>query len=175
MKPRDAWSEFQLEKINVPRTAADCSNCPCPLCRCAKYNPIGMAGTKDMVNKPVVNITGEIMDCETQPKVTDHGSRFCPICLQIMGRGIKHGCSKMDMRLARIGRLPRGRSSQRRVQRKTKRNLSVMVGRETVETQEQIVSNAMQRVIERKGPGFRLSSWVSQVTVESLLVSIVRE
>ena len=42
VKPREAWSSFKLEMIRVPRTSAKCVDCPCPICRCVKFNPIGV-------------------------------------------------------------------------------------------------------------------------------------
>ena len=76
----------------------------------------------------MINVTGDKMECEIQSKVIEHCNKFCPICLQIMGPGIRHGCSKAQVQLARLGRLPRGRSAQRTGYKKRKRYLSELVG-----------------------------------------------
>ena len=52
------WNKFKLENIRVPRISANCSDCSCPMCHCAHYNPIGMEGFKKMVNNPVINSNG---------------------------------------------------------------------------------------------------------------------
>ena len=99
-----------------------------------------------------MNPTGEKMECEKQPKVVKYGSNVCPICLQITGRGIKHGCGQAAIRLARLGRLPRARSAQRSGPAKQrKRNISMLVGQEADAAQEQIVSSALQDIRTRKG------------------------
>ena len=46
------WDQFRLENIRVPRISANCSDCSCPMCHCAQYNPIGMEVTKKIVNDP---------------------------------------------------------------------------------------------------------------------------
>ena len=76
--------------------------------------------------------------------------------MQICGPGIQHGCSKKEQQLVRIGRRPRGRSTQRSTQKKRKRNLSEMVGRESIEAQEQITSDVIKQIIKKKGDTFRL-------------------
>ena len=151
MKVRKEWGEFKLEMVKVPRVAGSSADCPCPLCRCAKFNPIGVVGEKEVVSKPVVNPSGDQMKCEVQAKVLERGSKVCPICLQITGPAIRHGCSKAQVRQARLGRLPQGRSSQRSVPARRKRNLSLLVGREAQVAQEQITSSALQRIREAKG------------------------
>ena len=156
VRPQDTWLQFKLENIKVPRINANSYECPCTLCNCARFNPIGVLGTKSVVNKPTVNVSGEKMECEVQPKVTECGPKYCTICLQIIGRGIRHGCNQRDVHLAKVGRLTCGRSSQRSTVTKRKRNLSELVGRESEETQEQIVSSAIQRIKESKGQSFRL-------------------
>ena len=66
-------------------------------------------------------------------------------------RGIRHPCSKAMVRLARQGRVSRSRSLTRGVAARRKRNLSLLVGKESEEAQEQIVSHTIQTIIERKG------------------------
>ena len=69
IKPRKEWSNFQLEEVKVPQVSSSVSECPCPLCRCSKFNPIGVQGSKEIVNKPEVNPSGGKIDCEIQPKL----------------------------------------------------------------------------------------------------------
>ena len=77
------------------------------------------------------------MKCEIQQKVIKKSKSVCEICLQRVGRS---------------------RSSQRQVINRRKRNISVLVGREADDAQEQIVSSALQRVVENKGKNFWLKS-----------------
>ena len=82
---RRTWgSTFQLEMVKVPRVTDNSTSYHCPLCRCAKFSPIGVEGKK-IVCRPVVNPTGEKMECEIQPPVEKCGCGVCPICLQIAG------------------------------------------------------------------------------------------
>ena len=156
VKPREAWSSFKLEMIKVPRKLAKRVDCPCLICRCVKFNPIGVGGPKDIVSAPIVNVVGEKMECEIQPKVTQKGTSICPICMQICGPGIQHGCSIKEQQLVKMGRHPRGRSTQRSTQKKCKHNLSEMVGIESIEAQEQITSDVIKQIIKKKGDTFRL-------------------
>ena len=55
------------------------------------------------------------------------------------------------VRLARQGRVSRSWSLTRGVAARRKRNLSLLVGKESEEAQEQIVSHTIQTIIERKG------------------------
>ena len=122
--------EIKLEEIKVPRVMASSADCPCPLCRCAGFSPIGVEGEKDVVCQPVVNPTGDKMKCEVQPKVVEHGQKVCSISLQITGPGIKHGCSQAEVRKARLGQLPWGYSCHRCVTVRRKRNISMMERKE---------------------------------------------
>ena len=86
VEPREARTDFNLEKIKVPRISAYCTDCPCPICRCAKFNPIGFCGAKNMINKTVINVEGGKMDSEIQQKVLEHSNKYCSICLHVMGK-----------------------------------------------------------------------------------------
>ena len=101
------WDLFKLENIHVPRTSAVCAECPCPICHCAHYNPLGITGKKDVKNKPVINPDGGKMECETQPPVTGRGrssSRgLCSICGQVTGRGLSHPCRPGDLKMVKQG------------------------------------------------------------------------
>ena len=55
------------------------------------------------------------------------------------------------VRLARQGRVSRSRSLTRDVAARRKRNLSLLVGKESEEAQEQIVSHTIQTIFKRKG------------------------
>ena len=84
VKPKEAWSHFQLEQIKVPRLSADSTDYTCPLCRCAKFRPIGLVGEKRVVNNPIVNVDGGKLKAEIQQKVVENkGNQFCQICFQI--------------------------------------------------------------------------------------------
>ena len=48
VEPHKKWTKFKLENIHVPQTSANCSECTCPMCNCAHYNPIGMTGIKKL-------------------------------------------------------------------------------------------------------------------------------
>ena len=61
---REVWAGFKLEDIRVPRTTAACTQCNCPMCHCAHFKCIGKTGPQKITNKPVVNPTGEPMECE---------------------------------------------------------------------------------------------------------------
>ena len=63
------WDLFKLENIHVPRTSAVCAECPCPICHCAHYNPLGITGKKDIKNKPVINSDDGKMECERDCEV----------------------------------------------------------------------------------------------------------
>ena len=102
VKPREVWSGFILEEIKVPRMSAECSVCSCPLCKCARYNPIGIVGPKEVTHKSVINVSGGNMECEIQPKVKEKVQVACQICGQIRGPGIKHGCTRAEQRLASL-------------------------------------------------------------------------
>ena len=93
------------------------------------------------------------MECEVQPQVKSRSSSrkgFCMDCLQITGKGISHRCS---MNWVKDG-------SKRDAGRERKRNLTVLVGKEAEEVQEQIVSVALKGVVERKGNKVRLKEMV---------------
>ena len=105
------------------------------------------------------------MDCEVQEKVsgirsrgTSHSSLgMCVLCGQVMGRGIQHPCSQREIQAARCKRqVERSRSLCRKSTNRRKRNLSLLVGREEEEAQEQIVSSAVNNIALRKGLKFRL-------------------
>ena len=66
---RDAWKTFQLQDIRVPRTSAKCSQCTCPMCHAAHYNPVGVVGRRDITCTPVVNPLGGPMKCEVETEV----------------------------------------------------------------------------------------------------------
>ena len=51
-------------------------------------------------------------------------------------------------------RYSRGCSTQRSTQKKRKRNLSEMVGRESIEAQEQITSDVIKQIIKKKRDTF---------------------
>ena len=96
LKEISDWIEFQLQLIKVPRTSGDSSLCPCPMCRCAHYNPIGVVGPKEIVNLPVVNPQSGQMECESQSPVMGRGRGTCRglrvVCGQVTGRGVCHPC-----------------------------------------------------------------------------------
>ena len=127
---------------------------PCFIYRLVKFNPIGVIGPKDIVSTPIVNVVGEKMECEIQPKVTQKGTSICPICMQICGPGIRHGCSTKEQQLVKMGKHPQGHSTQRSTQKKCKRNLSEMVGRESIVPHEQIMSDIIKQIIKKKGHTF---------------------
>ena len=156
VRPREVWSGFILEEIKVPRMSVECSVCSCPLCKCARYNPIGIVGPKEETHKSVINVSGGNMKCEIQPKVKEKVQVTCLICGQIKGPGIKHGCTRAEQRLASLARMPRSRSAQRTVLTRKTRALSVLVGQESLRAQEQIASAALARIKVRKGANFRL-------------------
>ena len=84
--PRSEWSSFELSLIKVPRNSDGIAECTCPMCKCGHYNPISVCGDQKMTLKPVVNVTGEKMDCEDQPRIGPRASgKFedCPLCHQV--------------------------------------------------------------------------------------------
>ena len=159
-KKKAVWDTFKLQQIRVPRVNGDCADCPCPICSCARYKPIGVTGTKEVVLKPEIKSEGGKMECEQQSPVRGSGRGscrgVCGVCGQVTGRGLRHPCSPGDVKVAMQGRVARGRSVVRKAEGRRKRNLTVMVGREGEEAQEQIVSSALGRIAERKGVKFRL-------------------
>ena len=149
--PHSSWTTFHLQKIKVPRgVAAD--KCPCPICMCSKYNPIGVTGEKSVTQSPSFNVTGGQMKCEVQPPVVVRDKGLCTVCLQITGRGIRHRCSRSQVQQGR----ERCHSSERDMVRKRKQNLSVLVGMEAKEVQEQIMCEALTQVMVRKDNNLRL-------------------
>ena len=128
-KITESWRQFVLEDIRVPRISEECSTCPCPMCCCATFNPIGFKGKKSIVNKPIINPSGANMECEVQTAVSGRGrgrSRgICAVCGQVTGRGIQHPCSPRDVHAIREGQ---ARSLDRVVSGRRNRNLSVLVG-----------------------------------------------
>ena len=156
--PREEWTAFKLEEVSIRRLSsqlASITKCQCAMCHTASYKPIGVKGDRKVARKPVINPSGSLMECEMQEKVVKKGKGVCEVCLQITGRGIRHKCTNRERRAGQVGR---GRSTQRQVGSRRKRNLSVLVGMEANDAQEQIVSSALQRVRERKGDSFRLKS-----------------
>ena len=137
-----------------------CADCPCPICHCAHYNPLGVTGKKDVKNKPVINPVGGKMECELQPSVTGRGrssSRgLCSICGQVTGRGLSHPCRPGDVKVVKQGNVDRAQSLEINTKRRRKRNLSLLLGKEEDDAQEQIVSEALSRISKRKGTKFRL-------------------
>ena len=115
---------------------------------------------KDVTTKPVLEPSGGKMECESQPRVQVPGQGqfcgMCQICGQLTGRGLRHPCSIKNIQLAR--RSGRARSIMRNqdVRNRRKRNLSMLVGKESEEAQEQIVSSALTRIIVRKGDRLRM-------------------
>ena len=75
-------------------------------------------------------------------------------CGQITGREVSHGCSPRDQHTARQSRVDRARSLSPPTKNRRKRNLSVLLGKEEKRAQEQIVSEALGRIEERKGKFF---------------------
>ena len=98
-EPLSIWKDFHLEDIYVPRGVA-AKDCPCPICRYGKFNPVGMTGEKTVTHNPSIQVTGGLMECEIQPKVENvcHNG-ICVICLQLTGWGIQHNCKKSDTRM----------------------------------------------------------------------------
>ena len=132
-----------------------CAECPCPICHCVHYNPLGVTGKKDIKNKPVINPNGGKIECERQPPVTGRGrssSRgLCSICGQVTGRGLSHPCRPGDLKMVKQGNVDRARSLVRNTKTRRKRNLSLLLGKEEDSAQEQIISNALSRIAKRKG------------------------
>ena len=101
---REAWAGFKLEDIRVPRTSAVCSQCNCLMCRCAHFNAVGNTGSRKITTKPVVNPTGEPMECQVQPPVMDKGIRGRrghpahkpSICLSACGRTARSGSQRKE-------------------------------------------------------------------------------
>ena len=155
---REVWASFRIENIRVPRTSVECEQCSCPMCRCAHFSPIGKTGPKKIVNTPIINPSNDPMECEVQPPILDSmcGSarRICYICGQITGQGIPHGCSPRDQHTTRQSRVDRARSLSPPTKNRRKRNLSVLLGKEEKRAQEQIVSEALGRIEERRGKKF---------------------
>ena len=108
------WELFKLDNILVPITSSVCAECPCPICHCAHYNPLGITGKKDVKNKPVINPDGGKMECETQPPVTGRGrssSRgLCSICEQVTGCGSAHPCRPGDLKMVKQGNVDQPQS-----------------------------------------------------------------
>ena len=98
------------------------------------------------------------MQCETQLTAQRQGccQGMCAICGQVTGCGLCHPCSPGDVQTVSQGRVDRAHSMIRSAVSRRKRNLSMLVGREGDEVQEQIVSGALSRIAERKGAKFRL-------------------
>ena len=87
-EPLSIWKDFHLEEVYVPKGSA-AKDCPCPICRCGKFNPVGMTGEKTVTNHPSIQVSGGLMECEMQPKVENvRCNGICVICLQLTGRGI---------------------------------------------------------------------------------------
>ena len=100
------------------------------------------------------------MECKSQPPVTGRGrssSRgLCSICGQVTGRGLSHPCRPGDLKMVKQGNVDQARSLVRNTKSRRKRNLSLLLGKEEDSAQEQIVSNVLSRIAERKGAKFRL-------------------
>ena len=100
--------------------------------------------------------------CESQSPVMGRGRGtcrgLCVVCGQVTGRGVRHPCKLDDIRAVRRKSVDRGRSVVKKAEGRRKRNLSVLVGREGDEAQEQIVSGALTRIAESKGVKFRLKN-----------------
>ena len=62
-EPLSIWKDFHLEEIYVPRGVA-AKDCPCPICQCGKFNPVGMTGEKTVTNHPSIQVSGGLMECE---------------------------------------------------------------------------------------------------------------
>ena len=92
-------------KSSIPRISANCSDCSCPMCHLAHYNPIGMEGTKEIISNPVIKPDSDKMHCETQPPVSGRGQGSCQgiciICGQVTGPGLCHPCSHGDVQALR--------------------------------------------------------------------------
>ena len=161
---RDVWQKFKMEDIRVPRISGDGKDCQCSICHVVHYNPVGVNGHQPEKFRPMINPSGGLMECEKLPKVLGVKSRgvtgksmgLCILCGQVTGRGKPHPCSKKQIKSARcLGRVNRGRSLERISPRK-KRNLSLLVGRESIVAQEEIVNTALNTIGLRKGHKFRL-------------------
>ena len=154
------WDEFKLEDIHVPRTSAECGECPCPIRHCSHFNPCGVTGKKDIIHNPVINPDGGQMKCETDPPVMGRGRNsskgLCCLCGQITGRGLSHPCRQVDIQAVKHGQADVAKSLDRSVVNRRKRNLSLLVGKEEEGAQEEIISVALNRIAERKGDKFRL-------------------
>ena len=81
---------------------------------------------------------------------------LCSICGQVTGRGLSHPCRPGDLKMVKQGNVDRARSLVRNTKSRRKRNLSLLLGKEEDSAQEQIVSDALSRIAERKGAKFRL-------------------
>ena len=160
IKLRKEWSEFRLDEIKVSRLNADSSLCTCAMCKTAKFSPIGIQGSKEVVSKPYVNVTGEEMTCEIQPRMPREPrgkSDHCPICLQKTGKGVQHSCSRAAVRLSRMGRISRmSQSAERTTLVRRKRSLSELVGKESLQAQENLTRDVITRLVKMKGSHFRL-------------------
>ena len=145
--PREEWAAFKPEEVHIPRVPPG-TDCQCAMCHTARFNPVGIKGEKKVVTSPVINTSGGPMECEVQERSVRKGQGVCEICLQITGRGIRHKCTAKERKERQAGR---GRSSHRLAANRRKRNLSVLVGREAESAQEQITSDALQRIRGIKG------------------------
>ena len=127
--PREAWAAFKPEDISIARVPPG-TQCQCPMCHTARFNPVGTEGKKGVVSKPVINPEGGKMECESQSPVRGRGRGscrgVCGACGQVTGRGLRHPCSPGDARAALQGRTERGRSIMRKAEGRRKRNLTVM-------------------------------------------------
>ena len=109
-----------------------------------------------MTHHPSIQVTRGLKEWEIQPKVENVCCNgICLIGLQSSSQGIRHNCKKSDTRRFKLGK-ERARSSQRITTRKRKRNMSLLIGQEAEDVQEQIASFAIKNMVERKGNTLRL-------------------
>ena len=142
---------FHLELIRIPRTSIPIEECHCAICRCAKFNPIGFTGKKEIVLQPLINTGGDKMACEIQERVSRSRRRtksICSGCLQITGPGLNHSCLRQVKRNAshNIDNI-----SSREQTRRRKQNMSLLIGREADQEQEHIVGSVLSKLRTSKG------------------------
>ena len=154
----------QARGDHVLRVTSDFEDCQYPIYCVVHYNPVGVVGSWPAKFRPVINPSGGLMECETLSKVPGLKSRgvtgksmgLCILCGQVTCRGKSHPYTKSQIKAARCqDRVNRGQSLERKCVRR-KRNLSLLVGRENDDAQEQIISSAINTIGLRKGHKFQL-------------------
>ena len=135
--PRKEWRENTLSTIVIPDTTVTTDVCAlvgCPICRLARFNPVGKNGKKSIVHNPVMDPIAVVLDAEIQPIVEPEmqGVR-CLTCAAPTGPGLPHpdcpGNKGGRNKVKKERKEARRKKVEKEVERRSEENNNIVIER----------------------------------------------